>query len=124
MAAAPMDMGQACQAAVDEIAAAGVPLSPTFVAFTPWTSVDGYLDLLRTIVRLGLIERVGAEMAEPAAAPAKDAASAAGGQSELTELLDDVSFRVLPITAADAWEKRMAEGIAYLQRQAKEQGNG
>jgi hypothetical protein len=28
------------------------------------------------------------------------------------------------ITAADAWEKRMAEGIAYLQRHAKERGNG
>ena len=37
---------------------AGVPLSPTFVAFTPWTTVAGYLELLRTIVRLGLVEHV------------------------------------------------------------------
>ena len=33
-------------------------LVPTFVPFTPWTTVDGYLDLLRTIDRLNLIEHV------------------------------------------------------------------
>jgi len=37
---------------------AGVPLSPTFVAFTPWTTVEGYLELLRTIDRLALVEHV------------------------------------------------------------------
>jgi hypothetical protein len=38
--------------------AAGVTLSPTFVAFTPWTTVAGYLDLLHTIARLRLVENV------------------------------------------------------------------
>lgn len=38
--------------------AAGVPLSPTFVAFTPWTTIEGYLDLLQTIDRLELVEHV------------------------------------------------------------------
>lgn len=37
---------------------AGVPLSPTFVTFTPWTTIGSYLDLLQTIDRLGLIEHV------------------------------------------------------------------
>lgn len=32
--------------------------------------------------------------------------------------------RLPSLTAADAWEKRMAEGIAYLQRRVKEGGNG
>lgn len=32
--------------------------------------------------------------------------------------------RLPSLTAADAWEKRMAEGIAFLQRQVKERGNG
>jgi hypothetical protein len=32
--------------------------------------------------------------------------------------------RLPSLTAADAWEKRMAEGIAVLQRYAKERGNG
>lgn len=33
-------------------------LSPTFVAFTPWTRLEGYLDLLSLVVRLGLVENV------------------------------------------------------------------
>lgn len=38
--------------------AAGVPMSPTFVAFTPWTTVASYRELLGTIATLGLIEHV------------------------------------------------------------------
>jgi radical SAM superfamily enzyme YgiQ (UPF0313 family) len=37
---------------------AGVPLAPTFVAFTPWTTLDGYRDLLDSIAALDLIEHV------------------------------------------------------------------
>ena len=37
---------------------AGLAISPTFVAFTPWTTLEGYLDLLQTIARLALIEDV------------------------------------------------------------------
>jgi radical SAM superfamily enzyme YgiQ (UPF0313 family) len=33
-------------------------LHPTFVAFTPWTTLDGYLDLLRAIAELELVENV------------------------------------------------------------------
>ena len=36
----------------------GLALAPTFVAFTPWTSLVGYRDLLTTIDGLGLIEHV------------------------------------------------------------------
>jgi radical SAM superfamily enzyme YgiQ (UPF0313 family) len=36
----------------------GLVLSPTFVAFTPWTTIGSYLDLLRTIDRLALVEHV------------------------------------------------------------------
>ena len=38
--------------------AAGLLLSPTFVAFTPWTTVEGYRTLLRTIDRLELVDHV------------------------------------------------------------------
>jgi radical SAM superfamily enzyme YgiQ (UPF0313 family) len=38
--------------------ATGVTLSPTFVPFTPWTSLEGYLDLLETIEALDLVEEV------------------------------------------------------------------
>jgi radical SAM superfamily enzyme YgiQ (UPF0313 family) len=33
-------------------------LNPTFVTFTPWTSLEGYLDLLTLIDELGLVENV------------------------------------------------------------------
>ncbi len=37
---------------------AGVTLVPTFVAFTPWTTIDGYVDLLRVVAELGLVSNV------------------------------------------------------------------
>jgi len=37
---------------------AGVTLVPTFVAFTPWTTLEGYDELLRTIDELDLQEQV------------------------------------------------------------------
>ncbi len=36
----------------------GLTLAPTFVAFTPWTTREGYNDLLRTVAELGLVENV------------------------------------------------------------------
>ena len=37
---------------------AGLALNPTFVTFMPWTSLDGYLDLLTVLSDLDLIENV------------------------------------------------------------------
>ena len=36
----------------------GISLAPTFVPFTPWTTLEGYLDLLFELVRLKLLEAV------------------------------------------------------------------
>ena len=44
--------------AVDLCRAAGVPLAPTFVAFTPWTTLESYRDLLQTVAALDLVEHV------------------------------------------------------------------
>ena len=38
--------------------AAGIPLRPTFVAFTPWTTAEDYLGLLDFVAEQGLIEHV------------------------------------------------------------------
>ena len=38
--------------------AAGIALAPTFVAFTPWTTLEGYIALLRAAVELQLVESV------------------------------------------------------------------
>lgn len=44
--------------AVELLRAAGIALAPTFVPFSPWTTLDGYLDLLRRLVELALVESV------------------------------------------------------------------
>ena len=38
--------------------AIGLTLSPTFVPFTPWTTLDSYVDLLETLEGLDLVEHV------------------------------------------------------------------
>jgi radical SAM superfamily enzyme YgiQ (UPF0313 family) len=38
----------------------GIALAPTFVAFTPWTTLEGYTQLLQTLEALELIEQVAA----------------------------------------------------------------
>jgi radical SAM superfamily enzyme YgiQ (UPF0313 family) len=43
---------------VDLCRAAGLTLSPTFVPFTPWTTLDAYVDLLDTLEALDLVEQV------------------------------------------------------------------
>jgi len=38
--------------------AAGIALAPTFVAFTPWTTLEGYIALLNRLLELELVESV------------------------------------------------------------------
>jgi radical SAM superfamily enzyme YgiQ (UPF0313 family) len=45
-------------AAAGECRAAGLTLVPTFVAFTPWTTIDGYIDMLNRVEGLGLVAHV------------------------------------------------------------------
>jgi hypothetical protein len=37
---------------------AGIAFAPTFVAFTPWTTLEGYADLLHRLIELELVESV------------------------------------------------------------------
>jgi radical SAM superfamily enzyme YgiQ (UPF0313 family) len=43
---------------VERCQSIGLTLSPTFVAFTPWTTLEGYAGMLREIDRLGLVPAV------------------------------------------------------------------
>ena len=43
-------------AAVDICREIRLPLSPTFIPFTPWTTIHGYIDLLDAVYNLGLVE--------------------------------------------------------------------
>lgn len=44
--------------AVALVRAAGIALAPTWVAFHPWSTLEGYLDLLASLVELQLVEAV------------------------------------------------------------------
>lgn len=44
--------------AVQLVRAAGIALAPTFVPFTPWTTLEGYIALLARLIELELIESV------------------------------------------------------------------
>jgi radical SAM superfamily enzyme YgiQ (UPF0313 family) len=44
--------------AVESLHAVGISLAPTWVAFHPWTTRESYLDLLRSLVELKLVEVV------------------------------------------------------------------
>ncbi len=44
--------------ALNRLRTLGIAMQPTFVPFTPWTTMDGYLQLLKKIVQLKLINSV------------------------------------------------------------------
>jgi radical SAM superfamily enzyme YgiQ (UPF0313 family) len=44
--------------ALTQCSALGIALAPTFVPFTPWTTLAGYRDLLVTLLKLHLVEAV------------------------------------------------------------------
>ena len=95
---------------------AGLSLSPTFVAFTPWTTLDGYCELLQEIDRLELVDARRADPARhPAAghrrlAPARPPGHRAA-RAGLRRRDDDVSVASTPIRAVD---ERAAGAVARL----------
>ncbi len=44
--------------AIAALDAVGIPLNPTFVTFTPWTTIDGYVEFLSTLALLGLVDNM------------------------------------------------------------------
>lgn len=50
--------GQQFETALNLCRQAGLLLVPTFVAFTPWTTLAGYRSFLAELVRLGLVDQV------------------------------------------------------------------
>lgn len=45
-------------AVVEDFRLLGLALSPTFIAFTPWTTIQGYRELLAMLVQIDLVENV------------------------------------------------------------------
>jgi radical SAM superfamily enzyme YgiQ (UPF0313 family) len=108
----------------------GMTLHPTFVAFTPWTTLEGYLDLLRVIVAGELVENVAPvqlgirllipegsrllELAETRGLVGEfDAGSLVYPWRNADERLDRLSEAVQAI-AADADAKKLSRSEAFV----------
>ena len=113
--------------AVDICRAAGLHITPTFVPFTPWTTVEGYRALLARLVRLRLVESVPAvQLSIRLLVPAGSRMFEIEGFTDLVDAFDDgmlgypwrhpdpavdalqTRVQALAETAADAGEPRRA----------------
>jgi hypothetical protein len=82
---------------VEQCRSIGLALSPTFVAFTPWTTLDGYARMLHEIDRLGLV---------PAVAPIQYAIRLLIPQASRMLELEEVRRRVVrfdPASLTHVW---------------------
>ena len=48
------------EAAIAALRDAGIALNPTFVTFTPWTTLEGYIEFLRILANLNLVNNMSA----------------------------------------------------------------
>ena len=93
---------------------AGLTLAPTFVAFTPWTTVDGYREMLDEIDRLDLVQHVA-----PIQLGLRLLVTAGSRLFELEDLRArlgpfDPERLVYPWRHADPRVDRMADDVAAL----------
>ena len=76
--------------AVAIVRAAGLHLTPTFVPFTPWTTIGGYRALLERLVELRLVESVPAvQLSIRLLVPAGSHLFEVDGFAELVDAFDD-----------------------------------
>lgn len=89
----------------------GLPLQPTFVAFTPWTSLDGYCDLLRVVAENDLVENVAPiQMAIRLLIPAGSRLLDLSDVRELVEPFDQAAL-VYPWRSSDPRVDALGEEI-------------
>ena len=101
---------------------AGLHFAPTFIPFTPWTTLDGYCDLLKVIADLDLIGHVA-----PVQLALRLLVTAGSRLLELAELRGvlgdfDAHALVYPWTHPDGEVDRLAEDAFRLV--SEEQGKG
>ncbi len=104
------------EAVVDDCGRIGLALSPTFVAFTPWTTLESYREMLATMGRLGLV---------PAVAPIQYAIRLLIPDGSRMLELDDVRARVERFDAASlthVWRHQDARVDALQQELERRAG--
>lgn len=106
---------------LEECRKTGLGLQPTFVAFTPWTTAESYLDLLRMIVELELVETVapiqlGIRLLIPSGSRLLELEEV----PEIAEPFDEAAL-VYPWKHADARLDALAEAVQDAVARAEEQ---
>jgi hypothetical protein len=102
--------------------AANIALAPTFVAFTPWTTLEGYLALLERLVALQLVESVPpVQLAIRLLVPAGSWLLRLPGFSD-TLLPFDPSLLGYPWRHPDPRVDRLQQGVQALVAAGEEQG--
>jgi radical SAM superfamily enzyme YgiQ (UPF0313 family) len=92
----------------------GLELAPTFVTFTPWTTLDGYLELLETIRELDLVANVAPiQYAIRLLIPAGSRLLELDEVSELVKPFDDEAL-LYPWTHADPRVDRLHSDVLAI----------
>jgi len=101
--------------------AAGIPMRPTFVAFTPWTTADDYLDLLSFVAEHDLIANVDpVQFSIRLLVPPGSALLAADDAGEWLGALDQAAFSYTwahPDPRMDALQRAVAALVEAAARQ-------
>ena len=100
----------------------GLPLNPTFVTFTPWTTLDGYVDFLESLVTFGMVDHISpVHYAIRLLIPAR---SKLLELAEITELVDDFDEQLLvyPWRHQDPEVDRLFDETVRLVRNAQASG--
>ena len=100
----------------------GLPLNPTFVTFTPWTTLDGYVDFLESLVTFGMVDHISpVHYAIRLLIPA---GSRLLELPEITDLVDDFDEQLLvyPWRHRDPEVDRLFDEVVRLVRHAQSSG--
>ena len=100
----------------------GLTLSPTFVAFTPWTTLEGYCELLARIAELDLIENIAPiQLAIRLLIPARSRLLELAEVREMVGPFDEAAL-VYPWAHNDPRVDDLCQRIQALIRQPKMKG--
>lgn len=79
--------------ALDLMRESGIDLAPTFVAFTPWTTLPGYVDLLQQVAGLQLVEAVApVQLSIRLLIPAGSHVLGIAGMQDIVDTFDPVTL--------------------------------
>ncbi len=103
---------------------AGVTLNPTFVAFTPWISIEGYQDLLSLLAELDLIDHVASiQLAMRLLIPAGSRLLEVPEIQQMVGPFDEAAL-VYPWQHADPRVDQLQAEVQALVEEATGRGNG